>query len=84
MLRRHADESLAAAIPLHSRLDLFRTALASVHDGDTPTPTAVARRTAVSPRTLQRRLDEHATTWSDEAEHLRRERSCRGPGGPAY
>ncbi|WP_327387665.1 helix-turn-helix domain-containing protein [Streptomyces sp. NBC_01207] len=77
VLRRHADQTLATAIPLHSWLDLFRTALASVHDETVPTLLAVARRMAVSPRTLQRRLDEHDTTWSNEVEAARRDHITR-------
>ncbi|MFB6823327.1 helix-turn-helix domain-containing protein [Streptomyces virginiae] len=77
VLRRHADQTLAAAIPLHNWLDLFRTALASVHDETVPTLPAVARRMAVSPRTLQRRLDEHDTTWSNEVEAARRDHITR-------
>ncbi|MFJ3928200.1 helix-turn-helix domain-containing protein [Streptomyces sp. NPDC090022] len=72
VLRSHAEQSLAAAIPLHNWLDLFRTALASVHDGAAPTLPAVAQRMNLSTRTLQRRLDEHATTWSHEVETVRR------------
>ncbi|MFD9030800.1 helix-turn-helix domain-containing protein [Streptomyces sp. NPDC059567] len=72
VLRRHADQSLATAMPLHNWLDLFRTALASVHDDTTPSLTAVARRMAVSTRTLQRRLDDHGTNWKNEVETLRR------------
>ncbi|WP_328619131.1 AraC family transcriptional regulator ligand-binding domain-containing protein [Streptomyces sp. NBC_00354] len=73
VLRRHAEQTLAGAIPLHNWLDLFRTALASVHDeATTATLPAVARRMAVSTRTLQRRLDEHGTTWSNEVEAVRR------------
>ncbi|MFE5804838.1 helix-turn-helix domain-containing protein [Streptomyces sp. NPDC056491] len=73
VLRRLAEQSLAAAIPLHNWLDLFRTALASLYDETVPTPAAVARRMAVSTRTLQRRLDEHDTTWSTEVEGARRD-----------
>ncbi|MFE2283911.1 AraC family transcriptional regulator ligand-binding domain-containing protein [Streptomyces sp. NPDC059443] len=72
VLRRHAEQNLADAIPLHSWLDLFRTALASLHHEATPTLPDVARRMAISTRTLQRRLDEHATTWTTEVETLRR------------
>lgn len=77
VLRRHAEQSLATAIPLHDWLDLFRTALASAHAEAAPTLSAVARRLAVSPRTLQRRLDEHATTWSSEVETVRRAHVAR-------
>nr|WSX53689.1 helix-turn-helix domain-containing protein [Streptomyces sp. NBC_00974] len=77
VLRRHAEQTLTTAIPLHNWLDLFRTALSSAHDEGAPTLTAVARRLAVSPRTLQRRLDEHGTTWSSEVEAVRRSHVTR-------
>ncbi|MEV7523591.1 AraC family transcriptional regulator ligand-binding domain-containing protein [Streptomyces sp. NPDC091371] len=73
VLRRHAEQTLATSIPLHDWLDLFRTALASAaQDEGAPTLSSVARRMALSTRTLQRRLDEHGTTWSHEAETVRR------------
>ncbi|MFJ3162688.1 AraC family transcriptional regulator [Streptomyces kanasensis] len=72
VLRRHAEQSLATAVPLHGWLDLFRAALASVHQEKTPTLATVARRMGVSTRTLQRRLDAHETTWRNEVEILRR------------
>ncbi|MGW5847481.1 helix-turn-helix domain-containing protein [Streptomyces sp. NPDC055254] len=77
VLRRHAEQTLATAVPLHDWLDLFRAALASAHDEATPTLSAVARRMAVSTRTLQRRLDEHGTTWSAEVETVRRDHITR-------
>ncbi|MGR4880232.1 helix-turn-helix domain-containing protein [Streptomyces sp. LARHCF249] len=77
VLLRHAEQTLATAIPLHGWLDLFRTTLASVHDDTTPTLSATARRMAVSARTLQRRLDEHGTTWNNEVETLRRAQITR-------
>ncbi|WP_158717776.1 AraC family transcriptional regulator [Streptomyces sp. NRRL F-2664] len=78
VLRRHADQTLATAVPLRDWLDLFRGALASVHDeAGVPALASVARRLAVSPRTLQRRLDEHGTTWSTEVETVRRDRVSR-------
>lgn len=77
VLRRHAEQSLATAIPLRNWLDLFRTALASAHADGTATLSAVARRMAVSTRTLQRRLDEHGTSWHNEVETLRRARVTR-------
>ncbi len=72
VLRRHAEQSLATAVPLHDWLDLFRAALASVHHEGTPKPATVSRRMGVSTRTLQRRLDAHGTTWRNEVEALRR------------
>ncbi|MFC9582242.1 helix-turn-helix domain-containing protein [Streptomyces yangpuensis] len=77
VLRRHADQTLAAAVPLRDWLDLFRSALSSVHDEGVPALATVAHRMAVSPRTLQRRLDEHGTTWSGEVEAVRRDRVSR-------
>lgn len=77
VLRRHAEQTLAAAVPLYDWLALFRAALASAQQEATPTMAHVARRMAVSPRTLQRRLDEHGTGWHDELEALRRERITR-------
>ncbi|MGW6781507.1 helix-turn-helix domain-containing protein [Streptomyces sp. NPDC054987] len=77
VLRRHADQTLAAAVPLRDWLDLFRGALACVQDEGAPVLAAVARRMAVSPRTLQRRLDEHGTTWSAEVETVRRNHISR-------
>ncbi|GGT21085.1 AraC family transcriptional regulator [Streptomyces purpureus] len=77
VLRRHAEQTLASSIPLHNWLDVFRTTLASAQGETAPTLSTAARRMAVSTRTLQRRLDEHGTTWSDEVETLRRARVTR-------
>ncbi|MGW7006409.1 AraC family transcriptional regulator ligand-binding domain-containing protein [Streptomyces sp. NPDC054933] len=73
VLRRQAEQTLAAAIPLHSWLDAFRAAVRAAHDDDSLTLSLVAQRMALSPRTLQRRLDEHGTNWRDRAETVRRE-----------
>ncbi|MER8046659.1 AraC family transcriptional regulator ligand-binding domain-containing protein [Streptomyces sp. NPDC094032] len=72
VLRSHAELTLAAAIPLHSWLDLFRVALKHAADDGRATLPATAARLAVSPRTLQRRLDEHGTSWTAELEAVRR------------
>lgn len=77
VLRRHAGQTLAGAIPLHGWLDLFRTALASAHDSGAPTLASVAQRMTISARTLQRRLEEHGTTWSEEVEAVRRDHIAR-------
>ncbi len=73
VLRRHAEQSLAASIPLHSWLDTFQVALRAAYADDAVTLASVAQRLAVSTRTLQRRLDEHGTTWSEQVESVRRE-----------
>ncbi|MFI8967114.1 helix-turn-helix domain-containing protein, partial [Streptomyces sp. NPDC053493] len=73
VLRSHAELTLAAAIPLRDWLDLFRIALKDAAGDDGATLPATAARMGVSPRTLQRRLDEHGTTWTAELEAVRRE-----------
>lgn len=75
ILRSHADLVLAAARPLPGPLAAFRIALAAaIADGD-PALATVARRLAVSPRTLQRRLAEHGTTWRHEFDLVRYEQA---------
>ncbi|MFI9720422.1 helix-turn-helix domain-containing protein [Streptomyces sp. NPDC052396] len=73
VLRRHAEQTLATAIPLHNWLDAFQVALRAAHGEDNVTLSSVAQRLAISTRTLQRRLDEHGTTWSEQVETVRRE-----------
>ncbi|MFI8966141.1 AraC family transcriptional regulator ligand-binding domain-containing protein [Streptomyces sp. NPDC053493] len=77
LLRRHADQTLSDAIPLHTWLDIFRTALRATPDTEIPTLRATAQRMSLSTRTLQRRLGEHHTTWSDELQAMRSERALR-------
>ncbi|MFI5529611.1 AraC family transcriptional regulator ligand-binding domain-containing protein [Kitasatospora sp. NPDC051853] len=76
VLRAHAGQYLASAVPLHSWLDQFRdalrAALRATEGRGRPSLAEVARRMATSPRTLQRRLDEHGTTWRAELE------TCQG------
>ncbi|MFD0366954.1 helix-turn-helix domain-containing protein [Streptomyces sp. NPDC059071] len=72
VLRRHAEQTITDSIPLRSWLDLFRIALKNAACDDGATLAATASRLAISPRTLQRRLDEHGTTWTAEVEAIRR------------
>lgn len=74
LLRRHAEQTLAAAIPLHTWIDLFRASLrTALEEGEEiPTLTSATRRLAVGSRTLQRRLEEHGTTWRAELDAARR------------
>ncbi|GAA2774194.1 AraC family transcriptional regulator [Streptomyces showdoensis] len=74
VLRSHAEQSFATAIPLHDWLGMFRAALKDLAGGEEATLAAAAARLTVSPRTLQRRLDEHGTTWTAELEAVRRAR----------
>lgn len=79
LLRRNTEQSLAHAIPLHGWLDLFRTVLRGAVEGEghALTLAATARRMTLSSRTLQRRLEEHDTSWRAELETVRREHITR-------
>ncbi|MGV9612694.1 AraC family transcriptional regulator ligand-binding domain-containing protein [Nocardia xishanensis] len=75
LLRNHADLVLAAAKPLPGPLEAFRLALNAALDEGQPSLSPVARRLAVSPRTLQRQLAEHDTGWRQEIDLARYERA---------
>ncbi|WP_280423113.1 AraC family transcriptional regulator [Nocardia carnea] len=75
LLRSHADLVLASARPIPGPLEEFRTALAAAIDTGDPTLSTVAARLAMSPRSLQRRLAEHDTTWRHELDLLRYRRA---------
>ncbi|MER6444320.1 AraC family transcriptional regulator ligand-binding domain-containing protein [Streptomyces venezuelae] len=77
LLRRHAEQTLADAIPLRDWLDLFRATLRTPPGAGMPTLRTTAQRMSLSTRTLQRRLEEHQTTWSEELQGLRREHALR-------
>ncbi len=75
LLRSHADLVLATARPLPGPLESFRIALAAaITDGESSLG-AVARRLAVSTRTLQRQLAEQGTTWRHEYDLVRYEQA---------
>jgi AraC-like DNA-binding protein len=72
LLEQHAEQELG-------RLDLDREVVPGLRDAlrsacaeGRPTLTLVARRLAVSPRSLQRRLDERGTSFSTELDAVRR------------
>ncbi|UFS97326.1 AraC family transcriptional regulator [Nocardia huaxiensis] len=75
ILQHHADLTLAAAKPVLCWYDSFRVALDIVFDQNILSLEAVAERLAMSPRTLQRRLAEHETTWRTEVEKARQTRA---------
>ncbi|WP_406448132.1 AraC family transcriptional regulator ligand-binding domain-containing protein [Streptomyces sp. NBC_00876] len=77
LLRRHAEQLLAEAIPLRDWLDIFRADLRAARNEEIPTLQSAARQMSLSTRTLQRRLEEHQTTWSQELQALRREQTLR-------
>lgn len=58
-------------------LERFHWQLAEVIEHGSPSLRAVARGLAVSPRTLQRQLAAHGTTWRAELESLRQRRASQ-------
>jgi AraC-like DNA-binding protein len=69
-LLRHHAENLPPVPATTTWLDRFRELLRnSLVTG--PTLDAVAARLATSPRTLQRRLADHETTWREELDRVR-------------
>ncbi|MFC4375925.1 AraC family transcriptional regulator ligand-binding domain-containing protein [Nocardia halotolerans] len=75
LLRSHADLVLASSRTVADPLEPFRIALATALDAADPALPRVAAALAMSPRTLQRHLAEHGTTWRDELDSLRQERA---------
>jgi AcrR family transcriptional regulator len=55
----------------------FESLLAEAVDDGDPSLSTVARHLAVSPRTLQRQLAAHGTTWRAELDALRRRRAAQ-------
>ncbi|MFC8914974.1 AraC family transcriptional regulator [Streptomyces sp. WAC05374] len=71
VLTEHAVLTLAAAKPVLRWHDRFRAILDAALREDAASLDEVAQRLAMSPRTLQRRLAEHDTSWREELEHAR-------------
>ncbi|MCF2526510.1 AraC family transcriptional regulator [Yinghuangia soli] len=75
ILRAHADHTLQTARPVRDWRSAFRTALRAAADDPGVSLAAVAARLATTPRTLQRRLAEHNTTWRTELDEARADRA---------
>ncbi|MEU1122871.1 helix-turn-helix domain-containing protein [Streptomyces sp. NPDC005899] len=56
---------------------MFRATLRTAQNSELPTLKTASRQMSLSTRTLQRRLEEHQTTWSQELQALRREHTFR-------
>ena len=63
-------------------LEVFRVALAEAIERSAPSLHEVAGRLTVSPRTLQRRLAEHGTTWRAELDAARRSAASSSSARP--
>lgn len=74
-LRAYADLRLAASHPILNRQDRFRQTLAAALQHDSLSLADVAGRLSMSPRSLQRHLAEHGTTWREEVDSLRHEQA---------
>ncbi|MFC4375093.1 AraC family transcriptional regulator ligand-binding domain-containing protein [Nocardia halotolerans] len=76
VLLEHADLVYATAKPVLDWLGVFRAALdMAFAQDDAPTLAAVAQRLMMSPRSVQRRLAEHGTTWREEVRTARQDRA---------
>jgi AraC-like DNA-binding protein len=77
LLLAYADSVLAVPPWTPAWRDLFREILSEhLADPDLSLP-VVARRLALSPRTLQRRLEEEGTSWRAEIDALRQKEAAR-------
>ncbi|MEV0399032.1 AraC family transcriptional regulator ligand-binding domain-containing protein [Actinoallomurus sp. NPDC050550] len=77
ILRAHADAITAAPGRAPGWRDPLREAIAADLRGRTASLHAVAARLAMSPRSLQRRLEEDGTSWRQEVDAVRRDQAAR-------
>lgn len=75
ILRRYADSM--SPPPVTTWRDHFQQQLSETIEQGVPSLGAMAQRMTVSPRTLQRQLAEHGTTWRAELQTARRLRAER-------
>ncbi|WP_369123081.1 AraC family transcriptional regulator ligand-binding domain-containing protein [Nocardia cyriacigeorgica] len=75
ILRSHADLLLGGAQVVGDWRALLRATLAASLPAGPPRLTEVAARLHISPRTLQRRLDEAGTSWRAEVDLVRAEQA---------
>src|SRR5215471_5271215 len=77
ILTRYAESFPAPLMTWHEH---FQRLLAEVIKDGSPSLTVLARRLAVSPRTLQRQLAVHDTTWRAELDTARQRRAQQDSG----
>ena len=76
ILRGAATEAMATPERVPRWMDRFRDVLAECVDDRTAHLSVAARRLHLSPRTLQRLLEQEGTTWRAEVDAVRRERAA--------
>jgi AraC-like DNA-binding protein len=76
VLREHAAGVIAAQTTAPAVTDRLRQVVAEQLASGGPSLSAAARRLALSPRSLQRRLAEDGTTWRDLVDEVRRDRAA--------
>ncbi|MCP2343629.1 AraC family transcriptional regulator [Actinomadura rupiterrae] len=80
IMRQYAQSVIDGARPVPTWQDAFHAAVCDVLAECLPDGVSlerVARRMAVSPRTLQRRLAEQGTSWREEVEAVRHRQAAR-------
>jgi len=77
VLRRHAETVIAGPGITPQWIDRFRQVLATCLAAQDLTLGVVAHRLGMSPRTVQRRLEQDSTSWRAEADAVRREQASR-------
>ena len=77
VLDRHAEELLAKFPPRDSLIDQVRNVIADEFRGGEPSLERSAAHLGLTPRTLQRKLQELGTTYNDVLDQMRRQLAMR-------
>jgi AraC-like DNA-binding protein len=77
LLDRHAEELLAKFPPQHSLVDQVRSIIAGELRGGDPALERVADQLSVTPRTLQRKLQDLGTSHNELLDQMRRQLAMR-------
>jgi len=77
LLDRHAEELLAKYPPRDSLIDQVRNALTDEFRGGEPSLERIAAHLSLTPRTLQRKLQELGTSYNDVLDQMRRQLAMR-------
>jgi AraC-like DNA-binding protein len=77
LLDRHAEDLLTKYPPRDSLIDQVRAAIADEVRGGEPSLERIADRLGLTPRTLQRKLQELGTSYNDVLDQMRRQLAMR-------